>query len=113
MHRLSRIITALVLVTLTVNLGDWPYVDELLDDLNEQTQSAQAADDSSVSSVTDTQDGRHDVQLGMGYRCLNAPPIPQEYVDGIHCTPLSTHYPPLVIATAEFILDGPFRPPAA
>jgi len=116
MQRLSRFVAIFVLMTLALNLGDWPFIDELLADLNEQAQTRDGGVRSVAMPASDDRSDSREIHLGFGfqslYSFLSVVPPPADLLVAV--LPQSDEaFARLVVIAPEFIRDGPFRPPAA
>ncbi|SRR5258708_23633 len=116
MRLLIRAIATVLVVTLAINLGDWPFIDELLADLQEQGSFLSGPTEAQLTSVNEPKpDQQHGVQLRVGYQSLNAFTMLSPPPDNVLSIPSPTgHSLPsrVVPATVEYIQTGPFRPPA-
>jgi hypothetical protein len=114
MRLLIRAIATLLVVTLTINLGDWPFVDELLADLQERGSFLSGPGEGGLTSVYEPEE-RHGVPLRVGYQSLNAFTMLSPPPDNVLSIPSPARgSPPSRVAAAivEYIQTGPFRPPA-
>jgi hypothetical protein len=116
MRLLIRAIAALLIVTLAINLGDWPFIDELLADLQEQGSFLSGPNEGQLTSVNEPKpDEQHGVPLRVGYQSLNSFTVLSPPPDNVLSIPSATRGSPpsrVAAATVEFIQTGPFRPPA-
>ncbi|HET9651166.1 MAG TPA: hypothetical protein VFP36_03200 [Usitatibacter sp.] len=115
MAAFARVTAFVLIATLTINLGDWPFIDELLSDLQEQgilfVAVAQQAD-----SVATPDRPATDADMGVTYEALsiftNVSPPPE---NGFRLA-IAQSIGRLTWSDAkpvEYILAAPFRPPAA
>lgn len=104
----------LLIATLTLHLGDWPFVDELLEDAQAKnvplTEGASPEDEE-----RDQLDNPAHGKLGRGYQSLtafsNIVPAPAALPVFAVQAPVG-RFQPIHALRAEFIVGAPFRPPA-
>jgi hypothetical protein len=116
MRQLIRAIATLLVVTLAINLGDWPFIDELLADLQEQGLFLSGPGEGKFASAKEPKsDQEHDVQSRVGYQSLNAFTMlfpPPDNVLSIPSPACGSPSSRAAAAIVEYIQTGPFRPPA-
>ena len=112
MRYLGRMIATSLIVALAINLGDWPFVDELFSELLQDGLVLQSAPEAAGSAV-DRADP-HNVPKGVGYNSLNSFTVlspPPDRTALTHAVRQSPYYPRTAATPAEFIRHRPFRPP--
>lgn len=114
MQRLTRLFAAFLVATLVIHMGDWPFIDELFDDLRAQGVF-QPHQDGDSSKVAIGDDGRK-IPTGVGFQyslafASIAPPVMAPPFSCPETGP--AHYPISQAGATEFIVPGPFKPPAA
>lgn len=114
MHRLTRLVAAFLVATLVIHMGDWPFVDELLEDL--QAQGVFWSEASEQAAETLTLDEGIEIPTGAGFQYSLAfaglappavagpAPIPEVAVP---------RYSIWQDRATDFIVAAPFKPPAA
>lgn len=79
MHRVFRIVTIVLLIVVTLDFGDWPYVDEILVDVqpsapaNATTSTDSDTPVSDRSGAPEKSTGAYQLLLHLGQFALNGP----------------------------------------
>lgn len=114
MQRITRLIAAVLVTTLVIHMGDWPFVDEVLDDLQAQG-IFQSVEDHRVETVSSEGDAIK-IPTGIGFQysiafASVAPPVIAAVVPAL--TGALERSSGFQAAATEFIVGAPFKPPSA
>lgn len=111
---LRRLAAVVTLVLFALTLGDWPYTDEILDELNQHAQLA-SADASGICPVGEGSgdDGSHHTLDFQGQLSLQNVTPPSEGVWSVRSDLSDALFLDLRAPRPDFVWDALFRPPAA